>query len=60
MAPCKCGKKCPCCCKCGDECGQGLYEYATIVMVATVIVFAVLSVFGPEIGQAFSQFVGVV
>ena len=42
------------------ESGQGLYAYAAIIMVATVITFAVLSVFGPEIGQVFSQIVSAV
>ncbi len=36
------------------ERGQGLVEYAIIIVLVAVVVFAVLLILGPIIGNAFS------
>ncbi|MBN1872699.1 MAG: Flp family type IVb pilin [Anaerolineae bacterium] len=35
--------------------GQGLVEYALILVLVAVVVIAILTVLGPQIGQVFSQ-----
>lgn len=37
------------------EKGQGLVEYALILVLVTLVVLAVLQVLGPTIGNAFSS-----
>ncbi len=37
-----------------DESGQGLVEYALILVLVAVVVIAVLVLLGPTIGNAFS------
>jgi pilus assembly protein Flp/PilA len=37
--------------------GQGLVEYALILMLVAMIVFAILLLLGPVIGNAFSNVV---
>ncbi len=37
------------------ETGQGLVEYALILVLVAVVVIAVLLLLGPQIGQVFSQ-----
>jgi pilus assembly protein Flp/PilA len=37
-----------------NEKGQGLVEYALILVLVAIVVFAVLMILGPEIGDAFS------
>ena len=37
------------------ENGQGLAEYALILVLVVIVVFAVLVVLGPTIGNAFSS-----
>ena len=37
--------------------GQGLIEYALIVSLVAVVIAALLSVFGPSIGNLFSNIV---
>ena len=39
----------------GSERGQGLVEYALILVLVAVVVIAVLSLLGPAIGNVFSQ-----
>ena len=39
----------------GDESGQGLVEYALILVLVAIVVIAVLTVLGPTIGQVFSD-----
>ena len=38
-----------------NEKGQGLIEYALILVLVAIIVIAVLMVLGPTIGNAFSS-----
>lgn len=38
-----------------NEYGQGMAEYAFILMLVVVIVIVVLKLFGPAIGGLFSQ-----
>lgn len=38
----------------GKEKGQGLVEYALILVLVTIVVFAALLVLGPVIGNSFS------
>ncbi len=35
--------------------GQGLVEYALILVLVAVVVIAILMVMGPQIGNAFSR-----
>ena len=35
--------------------GQGLVEYALILVLVAVVVIAILSVLGPQIGNVFSN-----
>jgi pilus assembly protein Flp/PilA len=37
------------------ERGQGLVEYAFIILLVAMVVFVVLTVFGPTIGNVFSK-----
>jgi pilus assembly protein Flp/PilA len=37
------------------EKGQGLVEYALILVLIAVVVIAILAVLGPQIGSVFSQ-----
>lgn len=38
-----------------QEEGQGLVEYALILVLVAVVVIAILTVLGPQIGSVFSQ-----
>ena len=38
--------------------GQGLVEYALILGLVVIIVVAVVSVLGPQVGNMFSQITG--
>jgi pilus assembly protein Flp/PilA len=38
-----------------DESGQGLVEYALILVLVAIVVIAVLAILGPTIGDVFSQ-----
>ena len=38
-----------------DEEGQGLVEYALILVLVAIVVIAILSVIGPRIGNIFSR-----
>jgi pilus assembly protein Flp/PilA len=38
-----------------NEDGQGLVEYALILVLVSIVVIVVLSVLGPQIGNVFSQ-----
>ncbi len=35
--------------------GQGLVEYALVLVLVAVVVIAILSVLGPQVGNVFSQ-----
>lgn len=37
------------------EQGQGLVEYALILVLVAVVVIAILAILGPQIGNIFSQ-----
>lgn len=37
--------------------GQGLVEYALILVLVAVVVIAILLILGPEVGQVFSEIV---
>lgn len=37
------------------ESGQGLVEYALILVLVAVVVIAVLTILGPQIANAFSE-----
>lgn len=37
--------------------GQGLVEYALILVLVAVVVIVVLAVLGPEVGEVFSKIV---
>jgi pilus assembly protein Flp/PilA len=37
------------------EKGQGLVEYALILVLIAVVVIAVLTILGPQIGEVFSR-----
>lgn len=39
------------------EDGQGLVEYALILVLVAIIVIAILALLGPQIGNVFSQIV---
>ncbi len=38
-----------------DEKGQGLVEYALILVLVVIVVVAILTILGPQIGNIFSQ-----
>lgn len=38
--------------------GQGLVEYALILVLVAIVVIAILMVLGPTVGNVFSQIVG--
>ena len=40
--------------------GQGLVEYALILVLVALIVIVILAVLGPSIGNAFSQIVNAI
>lgn len=40
-----------------NEDGQGLVEYALILVLVAIVVIVVLSLLGPQIGNVFSQIV---
>ena len=40
--------------------GQGLVEYALILVLVAIVVIVILAVLGPAIGNIFSQIVNVV
>ena len=35
--------------------GQGLVEYALVLVLVSVVVIAILTLLGPQIGQVFSR-----
>ena len=37
--------------------GQGLVEYALILVLVAIVVIAILALLGPEVGNLFSQIV---
>ncbi|KPK13364.1 MAG: hypothetical protein AMJ56_02175 [Anaerolineae bacterium SG8_19] len=37
------------------EDGQGLVEYALILVLVAIVVIAILAILGPQIGNVFSQ-----
>jgi pilus assembly protein Flp/PilA len=37
------------------ESGQGLVEYALILVLVAIVVIAILALLGPQIGNVFSQ-----
>jgi pilus assembly protein Flp/PilA len=39
------------------EDGQGLVEYALILVLVAIVVIAILTLLGPQIGNVFSQVV---
>ena len=39
------------------EKGQGLVEYALILMLVAIVVIAILLIFGPVVGNVFSKIV---
>jgi pilus assembly protein Flp/PilA len=41
------------------EDGQGLVEYALILVLVAIVVIAILALLGPEIGNVFSRIVSV-
>ena len=38
-----------------DEQGQGLMEYALVLVLVAVVVVGILTLFGPQIGNMFSR-----
>jgi pilus assembly protein Flp/PilA len=40
-----------------NEKGQGLVEYALVLVLVAVVVIAILTLLGPQIGEVFSQIV---
>jgi pilus assembly protein Flp/PilA len=40
-----------------DQEGQGLVEYALVLVLVAVVVIAILTLLGPEIGNVFSRIV---
>ena len=40
-----------------NEDGQGLVEYALILVLVAIVVIVVLSILGPQIGNVFSQII---
>ena len=41
------------------EDGQGLVEYALILVLVAIVVIAILALLGPQIGNVFSKIVSV-
>ena len=39
----------------GDDKGQGLVEYALILVLVAIVVIAILTLLGPAIGAVFSN-----
>ncbi len=39
----------------GNEEGQGLVEYALILVLVAIVVIAILALLGPQIGNIFSR-----
>lgn len=37
------------------ESGQGLVEYALVLVLVAIVVIAILALLGPQIGNVFSQ-----
>ena len=42
-----------------DESGQGLVEYALILVLVAIVAIAILAILGPQIGNIFSQITSV-
>ena len=42
------------------EHGQGLVEYALILMLVAIVVIVILAVLGPAIGNAYSEIVATI
>ena len=40
-----------------NERGQGLVEYALVLVLVAVVVIAILTLLGPQIGEVFSRIV---
>lgn len=40
-----------------NEKGQGLVEYALVLVLVAVVVIAILTLLGPQIGEVFSRIV---
>ena len=38
--------------------GQGLVEYALVLVLVAVVIIAILTLLGPQIGAVFSQITG--
>jgi pilus assembly protein Flp/PilA len=38
-----------------NESGQGLVEYALILVLVAIVAIAILAILGPQIGNVFSQ-----
>ena len=38
-----------------NESGQGLVEYALILVLVAIVVIAILAIMGPQIGNVFSK-----
>jgi pilus assembly protein Flp/PilA len=43
-----------------DNKGQGLVEYALILVLVAVVVIVVLAILGPTIGNIFSNIIGAI
>lgn len=43
----------------GQE-GQGLVEYAAVLLFVAVAVVAILAVFGPQVGELYSRITGAI
>ena len=41
------------------ESGQGLVEYALVLVLVAIVVIAILTLLGPQIGNVFSRIVNV-
>ena len=39
----------------GRETGQGLVEYALLLVLVSIVVLAILTILGPQIGNVFSR-----
>lgn len=44
----------------GDNKGQGLVEYALILVLVAVVVIVILALLGPAIGQVFSNIINLI
>ncbi len=42
------------------EKGQGLVEYALILVLVAIVVIVILALLGPAIGQVFSNIIGAI